>query len=98
MCITLNAKKINRSRCFNRDFTKENKWLISSEKRLSLDSPEDIQIKPIMGQSSTLTRKAITEKFYHELGYREIRSLILAVRNMNDTVTLENGLATSFDM
>jgi hypothetical protein len=32
----------NRSNYFNRDVTKEHKWLIGSEKRLSLASIEDI--------------------------------------------------------
>lgn len=78
-----------RSRFFRRDFTKEDKWLISSERRLSLDRPKAIQMKPVMGQPSTLVTTMITEKFPHESGYRETRRLRL-LGTQNDTVTLEN--------
>lgn len=79
-----------RSRYFNRDFTEEIEWLISSVNRLSIDSPKDIQMKPVMGQPSTLTRTAITEKFHHALEFRKIRSLTLLLGIQNDTITQEN--------
>lgn len=78
-----------RPRCFHRNFIKEDKWLINSEKRLSLDSPKAIQMKHAMGQPSTLMTTMITEKFPHESGYRETRRLRL-LGTQNDTVTLEN--------
>lgn len=78
-----------RSRCFHRDFTKEDKWLISSEWRLSLDHPKAIQMKPVMRQPSTLVTTMITEKFPHESGYRETRRL-RPLGTQNDTITLEN--------
>lgn len=78
-----------RSRCFHRDFTKEDKWLVSSEWRLSLDSSKAIQMKPVMGQPYTLTTTMITEKFPKESIYREMRCLRL-FGTQNDTVTLEN--------